>query len=429
MARIQRYLWEEVDPASLVVFRVVYGVMAAISAARFLWYGWVDRFFYQPEVFFHFPGFQWVAPLPEPGMEVLFGLLVACGLAVASGWFWRVALGVFVVGFTYVGLIDTTTYLNHYWQFRFIGFLMLFMPLSGAGEGDRVPAWPVWTLRLQLGLVYFWAGVAKLNGDWLLRGQPMEIWLTARTHLPVVGPLLAYDFLPHAMSIAGAVFDLTILGWLLWPKSRPYAYAAVVFFHAATGFLFNIGMFPVIMIGATTIFFAPDWPRRFIRSRGIPALARLRGLPTLPKRAVLVLLSVWFALQFTLPLRHLAYPGDVLWTQEGYRFSWRVKLAERSGSLTYTVRDPSTDKTWRVHPTRYLSRRQNELASAEPAKILQLAHHIAGDFARRGHPNVAVYADCRVALNGHPSRRLIDPDVDLASQPYTIWHRDWIVHD
>lgn len=443
--RLKNLGWDRIDPASLIVFRVVYGSMAAFSAARFFWYGWIDRFFYQRSVFFHFPGFEWVVPLPSPGMHVLFGILVVAGLFVALGLFYRVSLAGFLLGFTYVGLIDTTNYLNHYWAFRFIGLLMLAMPLGqfgsldalrrGFDRGEDEPTaarrWMVWTLRCQLGLIYFFAGVTKLNWDWLVRGQPLEIWLNARTHLPIVGPLLGADWLAHAMSIAGAAFDLSIFFLLLIPSTRLFAYLAVVFFHSATGYLFDIGMFPVIMIAITPIFFSPGWPRRWIAGRWLTqegakqdrTSTRDGAMP----RWLVAGLSIWFALQLTLPFRHLAYPGNVLWTQEGFRFSWRVKLAERGGYLKYRVRDSGSGQSWVVHPDRYLTRRQIELASTEPAKILQLAHHIAEDFESRGYGDVEVRADARVALNDRPSRRLVDPDVDLSEKPLTVWHRDWIL--
>jgi len=450
--QIRRRLFEGVDPASLVVFRVVYGMMAALSAARFFWYGWIDRFFHGREMFFQFPGFEWVQPLPHPGMHVLFAILVVAGIGVAVGAWYRLCVGLFVAGFTYVGLIDTTHYLNHYWFFRFVGFLMLFMPLAEFGSVDAVrreatestssgtvPAWSFWSLRLQLGLVYFFAGLAKLQWDWLVRGQPLEIWLAARTDLPLVGPYLAADWLPNAMAVCGAAFDLTVFFFLLSRWTRPYAYAAVVCFHAATGWLFDIGMFPVIMIGLTPIFFAPDWPRRVLSSSLLewagleetsrdtrPELADTFPAPR-RRKGIVAALAVWFAVQIAVPLRHFAYPGDVSWTQEGFRFAWRVKIAERGGSLKFRVENPETGASEVVHPSRYLTRRQNELASVEPTKILQLAHRIAEDYREAGWADVEVRADAFVSLNGRRARRLVDPDVDLAERSRTLAPKPWIL--
>ncbi len=453
--RLQTRLFEPIDAASLVAFRVFFGVMASISALRFFYYDWIDRFFYERDVFFQFVGFEWLHPLPRPGMHLLFGALALLGLCIAAGLFYRLSTTLFVLGLTYVGLVDTTNYLNHYWFVRFVGFLMIFMPLGEFGSLDawrrssgsttsRISAWSLWTLRGQAAVLYLSAGAAKLQWDWLMRGQPMEIWLSARTYMPVIGPWLALDWVPQAMSIAGAIFDLTIVFLLLDRRTRLWGYLAVVGFHGMTAWLFNIGMFPLIMIGLTTIFFEPDWPRRLaprlVEAIGLPepeydervppnASRASDVVPTLNRRrAIAVGLGLWFVLQTALPLRHLAYPGDVNWTREGFQFAWRVKLVESSGFLKFRVRDADSDQTWVVHPNRYLDRRQIEVASVDPAKILQLAHHIAEDFRARGHGDVEVRADARVAMNGHPSKRLSDPDVDLADQPRTWGHADWILH-
>ena len=45
--------------------------------------------------------------------------------------------------------------------------------------------------------------------------------------LPCVGSPLREEWVAYAMSWGGAVFDLTILGWLLWRNSRPWAYGAL----------------------------------------------------------------------------------------------------------------------------------------------------------------------------------------------------------
>jgi hypothetical protein len=446
------WLTKQVDPASLVVFRVVFGVMAAISAARYFWYGWVDLFFYERSFFFHFPTLEWVKPLPAPGMHIVFGLLILLGLLIAVGLWYRASAALYLILFTYVGLADTTNYLNHYWFFRFICLLMVFMPLGRAASIDAwrhgahkmLPAWPVWTLRAQIGLLYFFAGVGKLQADWLLRGQPMDLWLSARTHYPVIGPWFGTEWLPHAMSIAGAVFDLTIAGWLMWGKSRPYAYVAVVVFHAMTGWLFNIGMFPVIMIGLTPIFFDPAWPRRLVPARWLNYVGLVPPEPNSSKtgrqttqhwlsararrRCLVGGLIVWFAIQMALPLRHFLYPGMPRWTHEGFRFSWRVKLIEKTGTLSFRIREPGARDTWRVDPSKYLTERQEALAAGDPQKILQLAHHIYRELRDEGYGDVSVYADAWVSLNGRPPRRLIDPSVDLADQPRNLWHDDWIFH-
>ena len=113
----------------------------------------------------------------------------------------------------------------------------------------RIWARTAWALRAQLGAVYVFGGIANLNADWLLSAQPMRIWLGNSADAALVGPLLAETWVAYAMSWSGAAFDLAIVGALMWSRTRPAAYAALVAFHLATWLLFpRIGMFPWIMI-------------------------------------------------------------------------------------------------------------------------------------------------------------------------------------
>ena len=192
----------------------------------------------------------------------------------------------FAIGFAYLELIDAALYLNHYWFMTLAAVVLAIVPQPR--RDGTVPAITVWALRAQLAVVYVFAGLAKLNTDWLLHGQPMRIWLAARTDRPLIGAWLDEPIVAVAFSWAGAAFDLTIVGWLLWRRSRPWAYVAVVVFHAATAALFQIGLFPWVMIALTPIFFAPDWPRRR-RFRSEPAAhlgASRNGRSTVGERPV-----------------------------------------------------------------------------------------------------------------------------------------------
>jgi hypothetical protein len=137
---------------------------------------------------------------------------------------------------------------------------------------------------------------------------------------------------------------------------------------------------------------------------------------------------VWFAVQVGLPMRHLAYPGDVRWTQEGFRLSWRVLLVESRGFFKYRIVDPTTGETWVARPERWLDPRQRHVASSSPDMILHLAHHLADEWAAKGHPGVEVYADAWVSKNAAPSMRFIDPERDLARVPrWGLAHWDWVL--
>jgi hypothetical protein len=418
-----RALREPVDVASLVFFRVAFGVVMLWAVARYFAYGWIDALFVRPRFFFAYQGFEWIRPWPPVGMYLHFAALGLLALAIVVGFRTRLATALFALGFTWIHLIDKANYLNHYYLVSVLAALMVLLPLGVAGSvdarldptyaADRVPAWTVWVLRTQLGLVYFYGGVAKLNADWLLHAQPLRIWLATRGDLPLLGPWLERQWVAYAFSWAGAAFDLSIVPFLLWRRTRLVAYATVVVFHLLTSALFPIGIFPWLMIGLTPIFFAPSWPRRWLGRAAdgeAPRVATLRF-----ETPIVAVLAAHLVLQTSIPLRAFAASDDVAWTEQGFRFAWRVMAMEKAGIATFRLRDPATGATWSVDPRAELTKLQTSMMATQPDMIADYARHLAAEARRAGHPDVEVRADVFVALNGRPNRRFVDPDADLAN--------------
>ena len=228
------------------------------------------------------------------------------------------------------------------------------------------------------------------------------------------------------------------MGWLLWRKTRPYAYAVLVIFHVTTGLLFPpIGMFPWMMTAAALLFFDPDWPTRLLqRLRGhgpespvSPPISKASTKAqsfSWPVRLALLFGAMFFAAQAMVPIRHLAYPGNVRWTEEGYRFSWRVLVTEKTGLVKFRVTSESMETERLVHPEDFLAPTQVERFSYQPDMILAAAHMVRDDFTAMGHEEVEVRVDAYVAYNGRPAVRLIDPEVDLAIVEPGIGPKHWI---
>lgn len=449
--RARAALLEPVDVAWLAAFRVAFGLTMCVSMLRFLAYGWIDALFVRPRFHFKYWGFSWVEPLPAGDMHALFAVLAGLALCVALGAFYRVTCALFVIGFLYLSLIDVTNYLNHYYLASLLGLLLLVAPAHRAGSLDAllfrglstrfVSAGWLTLFRFQVGVVYTFAGLAKMHADWLLHGQPLGIWLGARTDLPLVGRLFASAPVPLLMSWAGCLFDGTIVLWLSLKRTRPYAYLLVIAFHLATRVLFPIGMFPVIMVVSALVFFSPSWPRAWLGRLGswLPARfassAKLSRPSTvapghvLSRRAAsgLALGAVYSVVQLLVPLRGLLYGGNVLWHEQGMRFSWRVMVREKNGAVTFLVRSKATGRTWQVSPQRYLTRLQEREMSAQPDLILQLAKHVQRDFAERGLGPVEVRVDALASLNGRRMARLIDPEVDLTTVSDGLGRATWIL--
>ncbi|MCB0015810.1 MAG: HTTM domain-containing protein, partial [Anaerolineales bacterium] len=247
------------------IFRILFGLLMLAGTIRFVANGWVEAFYLAPDFHFTYYGFSWVKPLPAYGLYGVYGLMALAALCIALGFCYRAAIITFFLCFTYTELLDKTYYLNHYYFISLLSFLLIFLPLHRRFsvdswlwprlKSDCVPRWTIAALCLQLSSVYLFAGIAKLNADWLWRAMPLKLWLAAQTDFPLIGFLFDYDSFAYLMSWSGAIYDLTIPFFLLWRKTRPAAYLAVIGFHLMTGLLFHIGMFPWIMIACTAIFF------------------------------------------------------------------------------------------------------------------------------------------------------------------------------
>lgn len=461
MRRWLESLDRPVDASWLVALRMLFGLAMSVSMARFIAYGWVERFFVEPQYHFKYWGLGWVEPLSASGMHNLFWALLGCGLLIALGLLYRVAAILFSLGLAYVQIIDVSTYLNHYYLAALLALLLAASPAGRSFSLDRflfarqtekatVPAIWLYLFRFQVAVVYVFAGLAKLNSDWLLHAQPLRIWLSAKTDLPLLGWLFTLDGVPLVMSWVGFLFDTTIVGWLSWRKSRPYAYGVVLLFHALTRVLFPIGMFPVIMTMAALVFFEPSWPRTLARrleglvpkfgfSRHVASAARVEARSLVGpglleqgtskqarSRTFLVGVLVYCTVQVALPMRGLLYGGNVLWHEQGMRFSWRVMLRAKGGSASFIVRDAVDGRVARVAPRRYLTDLQEVEMVSQPDLILQTAQLIAEDYEERGWNDVSVFVDSRVTLNGRRSAHLVDPEVDLTALQDGLGKQHWI---
>ncbi len=415
-----------VDAASLVLLRVLVGLLLFISVIRFVARGWVDELLLAPSFHFHYWGFSWVAE-PSPIVAyLLFCVLALAALALAAGVAVRASAAIALLAFTYVELIDVTYYLNHYYFLSCLLLTFALVPPRPEADG-RVPNWKLLLVRTQVGLVYVFAGVAKLGEDWLIHAQPLKIWLARHAELPLVGRWMDEAWLAYAASWAGATFDLLVVPALLWKPTRPFAYAGVVGFHLITGLLFPIGMFPWFMIACATILLPPTWPRRWLAATSRLDRPHPVSHPRLERAAGLVAAAL-LLVQIALPWRFVLYPGSLLWHEQGFRFGYRVMLVEKAGFVEFHVHDRSSGRSFRVDPRDELTALQLKMMSTQPDLIAQYARHLAARFERdQPGAEIEVRVDAFVSFNGRTHRRLIDPTVDLAATREGLSGKPWIL--
>ena len=422
---------------------MAFGILMLGSILRFIAKGWVYDMYVKPKLFFPYYGFEWLKPLSETSMYVIFVMLAITALFIALGFLYRFSAIVFFLGFTYIELIDKTNYLNHYYFISIISFLIIFLPANLYFSLDAAfnkklaasyaPNYFILILKFQVAIVYFFAGLAKINSDWLLHAQPLKIWLPAHSEMPLIGKLLTKEWVPYLFSWFGCVYDLLIPFLLFIPRFIKPAYFFVIVFHLSTSLFFNIGMFPYIMISLTTIFFTEAFHLKIINA--IKTVIKIKSSEVassyFPSRKtfklITILLCIHFIVQVIVPFRYLLYPGNLYWTEQGYRFSWRVMLMEKAGTAFFYVHDRTSGGEIEIDNKKYLTYMQEKMMATQPDMMVDYAKFLKTEFIKQGFKDPIIRAQSYVTLNGSGSREFIDPMVDLSIQSNSfLKNKNWI---
>ena len=138
-------------------------------------------------------------------------------------------------------------------------------------------------------------------------------------------------------------------------------------------------------------------------------------------------LLTYICFQLLFPFRHLLYPGNLYWTEQGYRFSWRVMLMEKAGYVVFHVYDPETGKMEQVNNYQYLTKTQEKQMSTQPDMILQFAHFLKDIYQEKGFLQPQITAESYVTLNGQRSKPFIDPTINLLEIEEGWGHKDWVL--
>ena len=437
---IRKRAFAPVDIASLIFFRIAFGLLMTCEIWLYYSHHWIAVDWIEPRFHFKYYGFSWIHPWPGNGMYLHWATLGVLGVFIAAGFLYRFSSVLFFIGFTYTFLLDQATYLNHTYLICLFSFLLIYVPANRALSIDAwlnpkirshtTPAWIIWLLRAQIGVVYFYGGLAKIEPDWL-RGEPMRSWLAKRIDFPMIGRFFREEWMVYGTSYSGLFLDLFIVPLLIWRRTRIPAFSLALAFHLINARWFTIGVFPYLAIAASTLFFSPTWPRRLL-SVFRPEVASVPvndgGLPSLWRQwTTLSLVTIYLSLQILVPLRHLLYPGKVNWTHEGHRFSWRMMLTQVHTQAYFYVTDPNVDRAFQVKPWQHLSELQADKMAYRPDMILQFAHYLALMMPQMGPKPLSVEARIFVSLNGRKPELFVDPNVDLAAERRSLKHARWLL--
>jgi len=474
-------LFRPVDISVLVLFRIVFGVLGFADVLGTILHK-ETRDNLTHDFQFKYYGFEWIQPMPEWLILIFMAVMCTLAILIALGLHYRIATLLFALGFTYFNFMEATQYLNHGYLFCWLSWVMCFLPAHRCASfdvqrkpeiySDTTAQWHIWLLAFLMGIVYFYGGLAKINVDWL-RAQPLLTWLEYKRKFWLIGSVISQDWVAWAMSYGGLALDLFAVPLLLFRRTRPVIFVFILMFHFINTLIFQIGIFPLLSIALTLFFFPPDLPRRLfyrfceifpkIGGRikeffGLNAvssdiskmsdesgfsnenssyISKMQGefspqnnyvQPSPPRQKITVGILVFIAaFHLLMPLRHHLIPGNVAWTEEGHRYSWRMMLRSKMGSGYFIIKDVETSKETRDYGTKHLTKRQRRKMRTNPELILQYAHFVR-DRARGEGREIEIYAHIKAGLNGRKQQPYTDSTVDLAEEKYPFFgHAEWIL--
>ncbi|KAK2871355.1 hypothetical protein Q8A67_023882 [Cirrhinus molitorella] len=456
------------DPASLGIFRFLFGMLMALDITQERGLSHLDYKYLDGAPVCRFPLFNFLKPLPMDWMFFVYFVMFLGAVGIMLGCFYRLACLMFISTYWYVFFLDKTTWNNHSYLYGLIGFQLTLMDANRYWSLDglrnprkrnaHVPLWNYTLLRTQIFIVYFIAGVKKLDADWV-EGYSMKYlahhWLfdPFKFILPVE---LVSLMVVHG---GGLILDLTAGYLLFFDATRPVAFFFVSYFHCMNSQLFSIGMFSYTMLATSALFCYPDWPRRFfgrfpeflqpilpfISPAPIPSSscvypnppsgsgeqqeAHTTPKPTTPSfkhklRAIFAILYIME--QFFLPYSHFITQGYNNWTNGLYGYSWDMMVHARSHQhVKITYRDGVTGEVGYLNPGVFTqSRRWKDHGDM----LKQYATCLGENLPRFNISNPEIYFDIWVSINDRFQQRIFDPRVDIVKADWSPFRpNSWLM--
>ncbi len=442
-----KFLLAKTSAESLAVFRILFGLLMFGYTLLYLFTGRLHSKYLIPK--FLFPFFPAQALPDHTALFALFILLAVAALFVALGLFYRASALVFCLSSTYVFLLDRSQYLNHTYLICLLSLLLAVVEADSVYSLDNllwhkkerlIPRWNLLIMRIQLFIVYLYGGIWKLHPDWL-SGEPQRTWLLHKAAYPVIGPFISQEWFVWVVTFGGILVDFTLPFLLIFRPTFPLGVAVAISFHITNSVLFKIGVFPWLMLATISLFPPANWPITVSKKLAVwlknqsfalpsttsPALTAELSLPSGRAFLSLLFFHLYIVGQLLLPLRHFAYPGNVDWTEEGYYFSWRMMLHHKDARLEIYRTDPETGEVTVVDQQKWLTKRQMKVMKTQPEMVHQFCSWLADLEERKTGKRPRITVKLMASLNGHPFKELIDPNVDLGSEPFTLNHKSWII--
>ncbi|XP_075300670.1 vitamin K-dependent gamma-carboxylase [Opisthocomus hoazin] len=442
--RFVRLLHRPEDPAALGAFRAAFGLLMALDVPQERGLAQLERRFLPGLELCRFPLLPALRPLPLEWMYLLYAAMALGALGVLSGCCYRLSCGAFLGPYWYLLLLDKGAWNNHSYLYGLLAGQLALLGADRYGSLDglfrpqkrnaHVPLWNYALLRAQIFIVYFIAGLKKLDADWVggySMGSLARHWLFAPFRL-VLSEELTSRLVVHG---GGLALDLSAGFLLFFDATRPLALLFVTYFHCMNSQLFSIGMFPYVMLASSGLFCHPSWPRRlcarcpgWLRG-GLPSTQPPQRSPDChyggrgglrPRQHLAAAFTILYVLaQLFLPYSHFITQGYNSWTNGLYGYSWDMMVHSRSHQhVKITYRDGLTGEVGYLKPGVFTQTRRWK---DHVDMLKQYSTCLSELLPRYNVSQPQLYFDIWVSINDRFQQRLVDPRVDLVRAPWSPW--------
>ena len=430
---MNQLFFKNIDNSPLIVFRIFFGFLISCESFGAIITGWVKRVLIEPKFTFSFIGLEWLQPLPGYGMYFYFIIMGLFGIAIMLGYRYRVAIIGYTILWAGVYFMQKTSYNNHYYLLLIISFYMIFLPANQYASLDvkqqrihkqnTMPYWISLLFIVQVTIVYFYAAIAKFYPDWL-DGTFTKLLLSGTTSNEFLLKIFLNKYFYLFIAYAGILFDLLIVPLLLFKKTRTIALAASLSFHLFNAIFLQIGIFPFFALSFSLFFYPPEKIRKLFFKNKL-SIEEPIAYNYSRKRFFLYFLIPFLFIQFILPLRHHLIEGDVLWTEEGHRLSWRMMLRKRDGFINFKIKNNDTGEITSYDYHKNLSPKQANTLATKPDFIWQYCQRIKQEYSGK---NISIFIDCKNNINNGEFKTLIDPKQDFVKAKWNyFWHNEWVL--
>ncbi|RUS88434.1 hypothetical protein EGW08_003830 [Elysia chlorotica] len=407
-----------------------------------------------------FPLINWWKPLPLQWMYIVYTVQLTSAVCLMLGLAYRVSCPTFMCCYWYILLLEKSDWNNHSYLFGLCAFLFTISDgnrywsidalINPKIRNAHVPSWNYVLFRAQLFLVYFIAGLKKLDQDWVM-GYSMQ-HLSEHAAFDPFRLFLTSSQIDHfVVHLGGLMIDLSVGFLLLHEESRPWGLAISTLFNTLNSLIFSIGMFPYGMMCMQLIFCSQNLPREILASLRLITRDYREGdcqpshhcvytkkqatslasrcsspckeqvLPTQPNRRhrlVSAFTLAFIAWQCFLPYSHGITKGYNNWTNGMYGYSWDMMVHNwHVQHIRITYKDKDTNETGYIDPRVWTS--GSTRWSGHVDMVKQYAHCIERNLKDYNITNIEIYFDIWRSLNQRFQQRLVDPTVDVLQAE---WH-------